>query len=228
MPQKFFVNPRRKTHRRKRRRKLHGAALAAHQRKLARRKRRTYSHNARKGKATMARKRKVARRRRRRATAVVRRRRRTVPRVIRHRRRRRGGRGMARGLMPMITQGLQDGAGVAVGIAAAKTLPTLVGFGTRTGFMKYGLDALAAVVAGWGAHRFVGANFGRNVLAGGFASVIITFAKDANIPVLSSALGDYSFASYPQAVGLPGAAGALTGYGAYPEDEDVAGVTYMQ
>jgi hypothetical protein len=224
MPQKFLVNPRRKTRRHKRRRKLYGAAAEAHARKLARGKRRhtrKYSHNPKKGAKVARKRRKVVRHRRR-----IRR----VPalRTRVRRRVRRYGRKLSRSLLPMVQQGAKDGAGVAVGFAAVKVIPNLVGMGGKTGAMKYGVDALAAVAAGYAAHRFLGANVGRNVLAGGFGAVYLDIVKGLNIPVLSAALGDYSFASYPQGVGIPGAAGMLQWYGTYPEDEDVAGVQYVQ
>lgn len=209
---KFLVNPRRR--RRGKRRKLYGAAAKAHAKKLARRKRRTHKRKyrlnpAKKGKRIMAKrkatKKRTTRRRRRRPAGL---------RTRVRRRFRRGARKMSRALVPMVTQGVKDAAGITVGIVATKVVSNLLPL-PKTGAMGYGTQAVAAIAAGYAANRFLGANVGRMVLAGGLSVPLIAIVRSLNVPVVSSALGEYyaaalpsgltaypqQIASYPQMVG---------------------------
>lgn len=223
----YLVNPK---HKRKgarvakRRRKLHGAAATAHAKKLAKTKRRRHRRTTPRGAKKMAKRRST----RRRASARRRVVHRNPPKRKRayHRRRavskrrsfRRSARKMSRALVPMVTQGFKDAAGVVVGKAAARAIPQMVGL-AQAGYVGMAIQAVAAVAAGWAANRFIGANFGRMVLAGGLSAPLESLVKSLNIPIISAGLSDDylpGIGSYPMLAAYPQ---ELSGYAG---DEDVA------
>jgi hypothetical protein len=209
---------------RKRRRKLAGAALAAHLKKIGTRAgtaRHAAGRAASHGGGMAKRKRRRARanpkrRRRRHSTKLVQRRRSNPVRRIKHRRkhyRRNPGGSMVRSVIGIAKQGVKDAAGVVIGKAATRMVSGLIPFGANTGLMGAAKQVLVAVGVGYGAHRVMGKEFARMVVAGGIAAPLETLVKGLNIPLLSPALaaGDGAYAAlgaYPRA--LP------AGVGAYP------------
>jgi hypothetical protein len=81
-----------------------------------------------------------------------------------------------------------DAVGIVTGKVASRAIPALLNLG-MTGIMGVAIQAASAVAAGWAASK-VNRNFGRMVTAGGFAGILEGYAKLANIPVISPALGD--------------------------------------
>lgn len=145
----------------------------------------------------MARKRKHRRRsnpgpRRRRGGSRRRRNPGVIPLMNRGRRGRRRRRnpfgGGGRGLLGQATQAGMDAVGIVTGKVASRAIPALLNLG-MTGIMGVAIQAASAVAAGWAASK-VNRNFGRMVTAGGFAGILEGYAKLANIPVISPALGD--------------------------------------
>lgn len=107
----------------------------------------------------------------------------------RGRRRRRNPFGSSpRGIVGMITQGGVDALGIVTGKVASRAIPALVGI-NQTGIAGVAIQAASAVAAGFLGSK-VNRNFGRMVLAGGLAGILEGYAKVANIPVISPALGD--------------------------------------
>lgn len=193
----FTRNPKRK----RRKRKLTGAALTAHLRKLNTRHRKAGTRRRPSTRKGITMKRKRTRSTRRRRTRVARRRRTFAanpPRRIRRRSRRRFRRnpGTVKGLIGMATQGLKDAAGVVVGKTAARALPQVLGL-PQAGAMGLGIQAVAALVVGYGASRFLGHDVGRMVLAGGLAAPLESAVKQMNIPIVSAALSAYPLGAYP-------------------------------
>ena len=169
----------------------------------------------------------MARRRRR----VTHRRRRTAVRRRRvyasnpHRKRRRRSyrrNPSMRGVMGTIKQGVKDAAGVIAGKVAVRALPKLIPGATQPGALGLAIQGAFAVGAGWAAHKFVGGNFARMVVAGGIAAVAETAIKAYNIPYVSDALsGDDDvamLAGYPQIPGVLSSGGlSPVGMGGYPQ-----------
>jgi hypothetical protein len=131
---------------------------------------------------------------------------------------------MSRALVPMITQGFKDAAGVVVGKAAARAIPQMVGL-AQAGYAGLAIQGVAAIAAGYAANRFLGANFGRMVLAGGLSAPLEALVKSLNIPIISAGLGDDLYlggvGSYPALAAYPQ---ELSGYAG---DEDVAVMSGM-
>jgi len=96
--------------------------------------------------------------------------------------------GGGRGLLGQATQAGMDAVGIVTGKVASRAIPALLNLG-MTGIMGVAIQAASAVAAGWAASK-VNRNFGRMVTAGGFAGILEGYAKLANIPVISPALGD--------------------------------------
>lgn len=125
----------------------------------------------------------------------------------RHHRRRRRNPGMSltpRGLFGQITQGAVDGLETVAGKAGARAIPALVGL-HQTGVAGVAIQATAAVLLGFFGGK-VNRNLGKMLLAGGLGGIIEGYVKDANIPVLSPALGD----EYHPELGAYTSAGDLT------------------
>jgi hypothetical protein len=220
----WLTNPKRRARkvRRHKRRKLAGAALAAHLRKIGKRSKRRTGTARRAGKRVASQGGIMAKRKRRRANpkrrrrhvakAVVRRRRRHNP-VIRHKRRRHYRRNPAGGLvgsmMALGKQGVKDGAGVVIGKVATNTVAGLIPFGSNAGLTGAVKKVVTALAVGYGANRVMGREFARMVVAGGFAGVYETLLKTVSIPVIGpfiqSSLADPGYAAlglYPRGNGL--------------------------
>ena len=129
---------------------------------------------------------------------------------VRHGFRRNPARGVMGGLLATGFQGIKDGAGVVIGKAATRTVAGLVPFGANTGIVGALKQVVVAVAVGYGAHKVMGKEFARMVVAGGIAAPIETLVKGLNIPILSPALaagdeayaamGAYPLAAYPAAL----------------------------
>lgn len=219
----YSRNPKRK------RRKLAGAALAAHRKRLGlgkkRRKSRraTASRNRSKGAV-------MAKRKRRRATTSRksrRRRRVAVTRINRNpARRRRRRRGLRRnpfgirvpsmgGLMKQATQGVMDGAMILVGELATNKVSSLVPFGSNIGIMGAAKKAGVALVIGYGASKALGADKARMIVAGGIAVGLRTLVQSFGVPILNANLGEGAGegASY---AAIEGGTGGDRSMGRYP------------
>lgn len=236
----WLVNPGRGTRKAKRkgrrRRKLAGAALAAHERKVGRSLTGTARHAA---KRAVHRGGAMAKRKRRRASNPKRRRRLHVRNpVVRHKRRRRRGlfqrnpgRGAIGSVMAIGLQGVKDGAGVVIGKAATRTVAGLVPFGANTGLVGALKQVVVAIGIGYGAHKVMGKDFARMVVAGGIAAPIESLVKSLNIPILSPALaaGDEAYAAlgaYPGRAGMAAYPPALMPAGAGDGFGDGMGADY--
>jgi hypothetical protein len=113
-----------------------------------------------------------------------------------------------------VTTGVQDAAGVLAGKAAARAIPEMIGF-RQTGAAGMGVQLLAGLVAAYVADMFLGAKFGRQVMAGALLAPMESVIIGANIPILSPALAGgpllaATTSAYPSVYGGPG-------IGAYPE-----------
>lgn len=152
---------------------------------------------------------------------TVRRRRRAVT-VVRRRRRggRRGGAINMRNIVPMLTTGVKD-AVVGVGAkAAVRIIRSKSGF-DAAGALGAGVELAAAAAVGLLAGKFLGRDAARAAVQGALSAPIETFLKGANIPVVSTALGDVGdyadslpgVGGYPQVPGMAGYPGdAVGGY----------------
>lgn len=219
---------------RRKRRKLAGAALAAHNKKKAGRsrtrtaRRRVQASTSGGSKMAKRKRRRTTSRRRRRST-VARRTRRNPS--IRHRRRssrrrfRRNPPMSGRGLVKVATQGIKDAALILVGKAATRAVSSMVPFGANVGIVGAGKQVLVSLAVGYAAHKALGADAARMVVAGGIAAPLETLVKGLNIPILSANLGDATGAAgsalaignqYPYPVGDGMAAYPLS---AYPADD---------
>lgn len=96
--------------------------------------------------------------------------------------------GGGRGIVGQVTQGAVDAVGIVTGKVASRALPALLNL-SMTGIAGVAIQAASAVAAGWAGSK-VNRNFGRMMLAGGLAGILEGYAKVANIPVISPALGD--------------------------------------
>ena len=212
----WLVNPGRgKTRkaRKARRRKLTGAALAAHQRKAGRKRAGTARRAAKRattqgGRMAKGKRRRRANPKRRRHAGMFVKRAKNPGKRHRRRRglfRRNPGGGLVKGLMSTGMQGVKDAAGVVVGKAATRAVAGLIPFGANTGIVGTLKQVLVAVGVGYGANKVLGREFARMVVAGGIAAPLETLVKSMGIPILSPALsaGDEAYA-------------ALGGHGAYP------------
>lgn len=117
-----------------------------------------------------------------------------------------------RGIVGMVTQGSVDALGIVTGKIASRAIPALVGI-NQTGITGVAIQAASAVAAGFLGSK-LNRNFGRMVLAGGLAGILEGYAKAANIPVISPALGD----EYDAVMGTyvtDGGAGDVERFGLY-------------
>lgn len=134
----------------------------------------------------------------------------------------------ATGLLPMLMQGVMDAGQIVLGKAAVRALPALLKLPSE-GAIGIGIQAATAVGLGFAAEK-VKRGAGRMVTAGALAAPIESFVKSLNVPILSTALGDYEFGEvdqlgevvgtlggYPQAALAAGGIGdAESGYAGYP------------
>lgn len=109
--------------------------------------------------------------------------------------------GVRRGIVGTVMQAGGDAVGIVAGKVASRAVPALLNL-SFTGIAGVAIQAASAVAAGWLGSK-VNRNFGRMVVAGGIAGILEGYAKLANIPVISPALGD----EYDAVMGayLPGA-----------------------
>ena len=101
-----------------------------------------------------------------------------------------------KGFAGQAVQGLKDGAAVLVGEAGTNIVANLVPV-AKTGIVGIGVRLGSALIVGYGAHKALGPNFARFVVAGGFAAVLRPTIKGLNIPLVSSNLG--GIGAYPLA-----------------------------
>lgn len=114
-----------------------------------------------------------------------------------HRRRfRRNPLGSVKGIGKQAVQGLKDASGVLLGEAGTNIVSNLVPV-AKTGITGFAVRLGSALVVGFGAHKALGADFARFVVAGGFAAVLRPTIKQLNLPLISSNLG--GIGAYPLA-----------------------------
>lgn len=122
-----------------------------------------------------------------------------------------------------LTEGVRNAAGVLVGKAAARTIPSIVGL-PKQGMLGLGIQAAVAVVAGGAADRFLGREWGKMVLAGALTAPLETLVVAYNVPFLSAALSPVTAsAEVGQYVGsyvTPRVLPAPSGMGSYVTPED--------
>lgn len=189
----------------------------------------------RKHRRSRSRRRNSPRRHRRRAVARVSRRRRNYSRrgYRRARGRRRnpprllGRLGSGRGIVGHVVSGFVDAGWLLAGEAGTNVVSGFIPL-SKEGPMGAVVKVASAVAVAWLAKR-ISPNASKMALAGGLASVIRGPVKNANIPLISSNLGDlYDESGY--AVGAGAYPMLPAGVGAYPqglgEEEDEAFVQY--
>lgn len=95
---------------------------------------------------------------------------------------------------------VKGGASVLGGVIVTRALPQAVAAQYNTGWAGYGMNAVAAIAAGWAAHAFLkDAVITGGVLAGGFASIIARIISDQTSfgSYLSlTGVGDYQFSNF--------------------------------
>lgn len=187
--------------RRGRRRKLYGAAAKAHARRMSR-----GGGRKRRTVRRASPRRSVKRRSYRRTSAH------TASRAGRQLRYRRTNPPMFKGFLGQLTTGVQDAAFIVGGKAVTNIIAGFIpiGGGMALDLAKKAAAALAAGYVG----RFISPSASRMMLAGGLAGVVEGFIKQMNIPLISSALSEYdtgyfAVGAYPQA--------AVPGVSAYPQ-----------
>lgn len=133
----------------------------------------------------------------------------TNPRKRHRRHYRRNPSGM-RGIAGLITAGVKDGLYVVTGSALTSAIPKLIPGAAQPGMLGLAIQLATATGAGIAAHKVLGQNAGRLVLAGGYARVITTALIAANIPMVSGALsGNEDVAMLNGYPGNPEVAGYL-------------------
>lgn len=95
---------------------------------------------------------------------------------------------------------VKGGASVLGGVLVTRGLPQMVAATYNTGWTGYGLNAVAAIAAGWAAHSFTrDPVVTGGVLAGGFAAIIARMISDMTSfgSYLSlTGVGDYQFSNF--------------------------------
>lgn len=94
----------------------------------------------------------------------------------------------ASSIVPMLLQGAKDAAGVVVGKAGARLARSRLGYESGT-VVGSAVEVAVGVVGGMLAAK-VSPAFGRMVTAGALAGTLEAVVKSANVPFISSALGD--------------------------------------
>lgn len=150
----------------------------------------------------------------------------------RRRRRRRRNPGMPT-IVRQLTGGLKDAAAIVGGEAVARIIPTVAKL-PKEGAIGLGVQAASAVAAGYVAHKALGRDVARMVLAGGLSAPLKTALVAANIPFLSPALSPKTQAqnlgaykglrAYVQPTNGVGRYVTAGGMGAYVQPRDRAGV----
>lgn len=109
-------------------------------------------------------------------------------------------------------QGVKDAALILVGKAGTRAVSAMIPFGANVGIVGAVKQVAVALAVGFAAHKALGADAARMVVAGGIVAPLETLVKGLNIPLVSANLGD--------ATGAAGAGFAIQdgrdGMGAYP------------
>jgi len=138
-------------------------------------------------------------------------------------------------ILGQLMDGVKDAGGIIIGKAAARAIPTMTNL-PKQGALGLAVQAGVALAAGIAAHRFVGRDFGRMVLAGGLTAPLETAIVANNVPLLGPALspatgatqvGLYSLPSRGMGVySLPAMSGPrrVAGYAGARDTASVAGV----
>lgn len=92
-------------------------------------------------------------------------------------------------MMGRVMEGLKGGAGVVLGKAAVRAIPTMVGI-PRTGMLGIGAQAAIGVVLAPFVDRFL-RGWGKPFLYGAFAAPLESLAVSLNLPVVGPALSSY-------------------------------------
>jgi hypothetical protein len=96
----------------------------------------------------------------------------------------------------MLVQGVKDAAVITAGKATANVIGRLIPVPGTGMLPRVGAQAAAAVAVGFAANRFLGRDMARFAVAGALQAPIEGFAKAANIPYVSAALGDDVLGDY--------------------------------
>lgn len=97
-------------------------------------------------------------------------------------------------------QGVQDSAFVLIGDAGADIVPNLLNL-PKAGVVGIAARSAAVIGLGFLAHRFLGADRARFVVAGGLASIGRGVIVGLNVPIISAALSSYPMGRYANAMG---------------------------
>lgn len=92
-----------------------------------------------------------------------------------------------RGIVGQLVQGGKDASGVLLGKASARAVPQLFNL-PQSGVIGLAVQLGVALATGLAAHKFVGRDYGRFVMAGGISAPLETFIVSKNIPYLAPAL----------------------------------------
>jgi hypothetical protein len=111
------------------------------------------------------------------------------------------------GVVGQLRTGIKDAAGVVVGKAGARILPTLVPGIPKTGPMGLAVQAAAALALGFVADQVASRDTARMVLAGALSAPLETAAVAYNVPLLGRALDPV--ASAAQVAAVNGSVGSL-------------------
>lgn len=199
---------------RRKRRKLYGAALKAHQRRLARGGRKKYRHRSNPPKAHKKR----TYRKHRRTSA---RRASSAGRTLRYRR----NPPSLKGITGRVVDGVKDAALVVVGEAGTNIVAGLIPFGAGSVPLDLAKKIASALVVSYAGGMVLSRNAAHMLLVGGLAGIVRSGVKQFNIPVLAPALADYGTYDSPLAVGSYPT--SMAGISAYPqalmsgEDDDM-------
>jgi hypothetical protein len=104
-------------------------------------------------------------------------------------------------MVPMLIQGVKDAAVITAGKATANVIGRLIPVPGTGMLPRVGAQAAAALAVGFAANKFLGRDMARFAVAGALQAPIEGFAKAANIPYISAALGDDVLGDYYGEVG---------------------------
>ena len=132
---------------------------------------------------------------------------------------------MAGGFTGMLMQGGIDTIQVTLGKVAARTVPTLAKIPTA-GPMGLVVQGVVAVLIGFVGHNFINRNAGKMMLAGALSAPVESIIKQANIPFISSGLGEepeiMEIGAYPEMAQLEAYPTLGEDPGEYDEEEEMA------